>query len=75
MESSSWTHVSWYDNQIRLAVRVRPNCPAHSYRKPVDTASSSGFDTLSAGLSVDKRLSRADGQYSRENIPGSRIGL
>jgi hypothetical protein len=74
-ESSLSTHVLHYVKRIRLAARVRPNCLACCCTKPGDTAPSSDFGALSAHLSVYAMLSRADGQYSRENIPGSRLGL
>jgi len=75
MESSLWMRVSHYGKRIRLVVRVRPIRPAPSCKKPRDTAPSSDSDALSARPSLDGRLSRADGQYSSENIPGSEISL
>jgi len=75
MRSSSWTRVLRCCGRIWLAVRVLPNCPARSCRKPGDTAPSSGFDSLSARPSVDGRLAGADGLYLSETIPVSRIGL
>jgi hypothetical protein len=75
LESSSWTRVLRYCRRILLAAKGPPNCRARICRKPVDTAPSFGFDVLSVRPSVDGRLSRADGKYSSENIPGSRIGL
>jgi len=61
--------VSHDGKRIWQVVRVRPNCPAQSFRKPSDTASSSGDDTQSAQTSVDGTLSGADGLYLSENIP------
>jgi len=75
MESSSKMQVSAYCKPIRLAVRVRPNCPVPSCSKPGDTAVLSRFDTLPPCPSVDRWLSGADGQYSTANINGSSIRL
>jgi len=75
MELSLWMHVQRYFERIRLVARVQPNCHARSCRNPGYTAASSDFHALPARLSVDGRLSRADGQSSSDNIPGSGFGL
>ena len=75
MESYASKGVPRYCTRIRLAVSVQPNFPVHSCRQPRATALSSGLDALSARPDLDGRLSRADGQYSGENIPRSRIGF
>ena len=57
----------------RLAVRVRPNCPAHNCRRPVGTAPWTGsavpFGHWSAG---GKRWTVSD-ECSDESSLGSRI--
>jgi hypothetical protein len=64
-----WHHCQ----QIQLAVRVEPNCPAGRSRGPGDIALSPGFDAVSAGLLVDGGRSRGDHKYVSVNIPGFRI--
>jgi len=75
MESSSQTHVLPCSKRIQLVVKAQPHYPARCCRTPGDTAPSSDIDAPCARLSVDGRLSRANDQYSSENIPGCRVGL
>jgi len=74
-EWSSQTRILRYRKRIRLAASVRANCPALNCKDPGDTASLSGFAAPSAHPAGDGRLSRADGLYSSETMPVSRIGL
>jgi len=75
MVSFSEMCVPRYGHQIQLVPIVQSNWAACGCRKPGDDAQSSGVYTASAQLSVDWSMSRANDQYSSDNISWSRIGL